>query len=214
MTLQAGELNLNFIPDLSSADVASSGPRTMAEELQKVRTSSWTSDEAKYVAQVWQSKNAQKGMGRPDLSDAPERTDQLTSISSFAESQPIRPVKRPEFSPSTDLHVSLQPLQEWEGYIVELNKSSFTARLIDISNDDQIEREEARFLLVDVPKDDQTYVEIGAVFRFVIGHRRLPDGRRLKASKIFFRRRPNHSKFDLEQARSEAKSIVEGIDWE
>lgn len=109
---------------------------------------------------------------------------------------------------------SFEPLQEWEGYVVSVDDGVFFARLLDITNNESIEREQAEFSFDDVSSDDLSLVEVGAVFRWSVGYEKRVNGSRQKISSIVFRRLPRWTSDELEAARVAAKNLVSSIAWE
>lgn len=109
---------------------------------------------------------------------------------------------------------AFRALQEWEGTVLDIGKTDFTARLVDVTRRSNVAEEEAEFPLQDLSEDDRALVRPGAVFRWAIGYHRLPGGTKRRASQIVFRRLPQWTKADLEQASSEAQEISRSISWE
>jgi hypothetical protein len=110
--------------------------------------------------------------------------------------------------------ISFEPLQEWEGCVVETQATTFTATLIDITDRRKFEDEVAEFALTDLSDDDLLLLRPGAIFRWLIGYERHPSGTKRRASSVVFRRLPNWSENDLSRAKQEAKSLVEEITWD
>ena len=74
--------------------------------------------------------------------------------------------------------------QEWEGMVLSVNSVDFVARLLDITAGATYEEEEATIPLSDLSDDDRAKVEIGAVFRWVVGYenRRWHEATRPRSS--------------------------------
>lgn len=102
--------------------------------------------------------------------------------------------------------VSFSALQEWEGYVLTVDKETFTARLVDLTQQGTIE-EEADFPLEDVSDDEQKLVEPGAVFRWSIGYQRSLGGNKRRVSQIVFRRLPRWTRRELEDNRKRASEL-------
>jgi len=105
-------------------------------------------------------------------------------------------------------------LQEWEGYVTEINAETFTARLLDITTADAIEGEEADFRITDLHDDDRPLVKEGAVFRWVIACRCAPDGTKQTVSEVRFRRLPVWTEEDLRAAELKAEELLKSVPWE
>ena len=103
---------------------------------------------------------------------------------------------------------SFAVLQEWEGYVVAVTKENFTARLLDITTGRRTEDEEAEFPLEELSDADRQHVRVGSVFRWTVGHRRLPSGTKERVSLIVFRRLPAWTRRELEQNSHQAEAIA------
>jgi hypothetical protein len=117
-------------------------------------------------------------------------------------------VKTPTHQPQS----RFLPQNEWEGVVekIDVNDASFSARLDDITNP-ATPQEYAEFYLDDVSQDDMPLVQIGAVFRWVIGKREDQFGTIERTSKIVFRRLPAYSVADIEKANARAEHLSSGI---
>ena len=58
--------------------------------------------------------------------------------------------------------------QEWEGYVVAINGTEFTARLVDLTAGSSYEEEEAEIPLEEVSEADTQRMQIGSIFP--LGH--------------------------------------------
>lgn len=110
--------------------------------------------------------------------------------------------------------VSFYPLQEWEGYVIEVKKETFTARLIDITAKDTFEQESAEFAKSDLTDDDLELLRPGAIFRWLIGYARSKGGTKKSVSDIVFRRMPMMTKAEIEKSIERANEISKRIVWE
>ena len=110
--------------------------------------------------------------------------------------------------------VSLQPLQEWEGYVLEVGQTEFSARLVDRTARNVLESEIADFPIADVSDDDRPLLTVGGVFRWVIGYERSRGGTKRRVSQVTFRRMPAWSRKELKQAESTAKHLTETLAWD
>lgn len=124
------------------------------------------------------------------------------------------PISLPRFNKVVDRSKRhFQALQEWEGYVVDVEKNEFTARLLDITANDKVEREEATFLMDDLSSDDQGRIKSGSVFRWVIGYL-AEGGTKRRFSQIILRRLPQWSEAELKDADSKAFKSNSEINWE
>lgn len=119
----------------------------------------------------------------------------------------------PEFKPKPAvLQPSFVALQEWEGYVVDIQKDFFTARLLDRTFDAEVETELADFPLSDVSDGDLDLLKPGAIFRWAIGYIRN-RGTKIRASQIVFRRLPQWREQDLADAQEQANALAASIPW-
>lgn len=108
------------------------------------------------------------------------------------------PTPREPRAPTTTLH----PLQEWEGYVVEVGKTDFVARLIDLTAGAEHEEAEATIPLVEISDDDVARMREGSIFRWVIGYERSITGTKKRVSQIVFRDLPAITEADLRDAEA------------
>lgn len=94
--------------------------------------------------------------------------------------------------------VGYNTLQEWEGYVIDINKDGFTARIMDLTNRD-VKEEEAEFELNDLSDDDKRRLRIGAIFRWSIGYHISAGGSKQRYSRIIFRNMPVWSERELKK---------------
>jgi hypothetical protein len=112
--------------------------------------------------------------------------------------------------------ISLQALQEWEGYVTAIvtGKEIFTACLVDVTAGQGIEEEVADFPIADLSDDDRKLLAPGAVFRWVIGYQRSRGGTKRRVSHISFRRMPAWSRRDIAEAKERAATLLREIPWD
>lgn len=84
----------------------------------------------------------------------------------------------------------LDPVQEWEGYVVDIGDTDFTARLIDLTAGSSHEEEETVIPLARLSDSDRVRMQHGSFFRRVIGYKHSPDGTRKRVSQIVLRDLP------------------------
>ena len=83
--------------------------------------------------------------------------------------------------------VTLYPIQEWVGYVTEIRKKSFVARVLDRTAGARLPRETAWIPLTEVSRRDAGRMRPGSVFYRVIGYRRDTSGTKQRVSVIVFR---------------------------
>ncbi len=106
------------------------------------------------------------------------------------------------------------PIQEWDGYVLEVNSRSFRARLVDITNSESKGEEEAEIPLSELDEDSQNLLQEGRLFRWSIGYQKSPSGQKIRVSRIIVRRLPAWQSEDLKAAYSEAAEISQALKWE
>ena len=112
-----------------------------------------------------------------------------------------------------DRKAFFSPLQEWEGYVLEVYNDYFTARLVDITAGDSQETEGGEFPIGDVDDKDLSLLKSGAVFRWLIGYEKSYRGTKKRISQVVFRRLPQWTKTDIDEAKNEARRISKKIHW-
>ena len=103
---------------------------------------------------------------------------------------------------------TLHPLQEWEGYVIEIREAEFTARLLDLTAGGSFEEEEADIALAEIAEADAAKLEIGSIFRWVIGYERSAMGTKRRVSHIVFRDLPAVTRADRQAGEEWAHRIA------
>ena len=109
---------------------------------------------------------------------------------------------------------SFNPLQEWDGYVIEVNENSFRARLTDITNDGAVDEDEVEIPFSELDEDSQSRLAEGRLFRWSIGYQRSRTGQKTRVSRIIVRRLPTWRREDLDVAKSEARKLSRELRWE
>lgn len=104
------------------------------------------------------------------------------------------------------------PVQEWEGYIVEIGTDDFVGRLLDITCGDKSEKEEAVIPLDNLSEDDAATIALGKVFRLVIGHRIAVGGKKTDVARVVFRDLPRITEEDWEEGRKWADEVLRAFE--
>lgn len=89
--------------------------------------------------------------------------------------------------------------RKWEGYVIELYKDSFLARITDLSG--QYPDEELEIELKAISPDDHSLLQTGAIFNWHIGYE-TEHGTTKRSSIIRFRRLPIWTESDIEKAKA------------
>jgi hypothetical protein len=97
-----------------------------------------------------------------DKLDTALRRDHAVSAHLFPDKPRTQPVEP-----------SFYPLQEWEGYVIDIADDVFTARLVDLTAGDEQE-EEADFPIAELSIADKNQLRPGAIFRWATRSAGLP----------------------------------------
>lgn len=113
------------------------------------------------------------------------------------------PQTRPHRSPPATLHA----LQEWEGYVTEINDENFTARLTDLTGGVTDAGVEAEIPLDQISKANAVKMKVGSIFRLVIGWERKVGYKEL-VSRVVVRDLPAIKASDIRDGQNWAHKIV------
>ncbi|MCY3997711.1 MAG: hypothetical protein OXF07_16385 [Rhodobacter sp.] len=102
-------------------------------------------------------------------------------------------------------------LQEWEGYVASIGDDAFVARLVDLTAGATHESEEATIPLDEISHRDAANMEVGSIFRWVIGYERSPGGTQKRVSQIVFRDLPRMTEGDFRAGRMWAEKIAPAL---
>ena len=107
---------------------------------------------------------------------------------------------------------TLQAVQEWEGYVVDIGASEFVARLVDLTAGSSHEEEEAIIPLAQVSDHDAARLRLGSIFRWVIGYETSAVESVKWVSRIVFRDPPKVTRNDLREGKAWARKVLESFD--
>ena len=104
-------------------------------------------------------------------------------------------------------------LQEWEGYVVSFEDDAFVARLVDLTAGKTYESEEAIIPLDQLSEHDAANIEIGSIFRWVIGYEGSPGQAQTRktVSQISFLDLGKMTEDDLRAGREWAEKIAPSL---
>ena len=135
---------------------------------------------------------------------------------SYRDTMALREALTPEVSTAKSLEEMLPevfiPVQEWEGYIVEIGSVDFVGRLLDITCGDKIEKEEAVIPLDNLSKEDAATIALGRVFRLVIGHTVAEGGKKTNVTRVVFRDLPRITDEDWEEGGKWADEVLRAFE--
>ena len=123
---------------------------------------------------------------------------------------PTRVLDFPEMPARPSPPVTLHPLQEWEGYVTEINDTDFTANLTDLTAKATHAGEEAIIPLEEISEADAARMQVGSIFHWVIGYERTA-GTKKRVSHIVFRDLPRMTASDLEEGREWAEKMARSL---
>ena len=135
--------------------------------------------------------------------------DALPQITERRQSRPplVRVREWPEAPEDLPRTVTFYARQEWEGHVVAINETDFTARLVDLTAGGVHEQEEADIPLEEISDSDAARLQVGSIFRWVIGFKRSALGQKERTSLIVFRDLPAMSRTDQQAGRAWAARI-------
>ncbi|MCY3968241.1 MAG: hypothetical protein OXF21_06735 [bacterium] len=144
-----------------------------------------------------------------DTSEAMPHSNQTTATGHGQQPLPVvLPVRLPKH---TQAQPYFQALQKWQGTVSEVTGSTFTARLLDLT--EPSDEEEAEFDLEEVSRGDLDLVAPGAVFYWSVGYRTEPSGERSRSSVLVFRRLPAWNEKDMQRAADRAEELKNHFGW-
>ncbi len=121
---------------------------------------------------------------------------------------PVTPIYHFKLKQNTGRAISLQ---KWQGIVTQIFKDSFYSDLINLTHEGF--DEETEFSIEEVSPEDQSLIEVGAIFYWSIGYHHSYSGQRTRMSQIRFKRMPNWSKKAIEMAEKKAKKTATLFGW-
>ena len=110
--------------------------------------------------------------------------------------------------PNRPPEAAFHPLQEWEGYVVEIGETKFTAHLTDLTAGDSHESEEATIPRAALSDEDNARMRVGSIFRWAVGYERSAAGTRKRVSRIAFREHPVFTEADRQRGEAWAQETI------
>jgi hypothetical protein len=125
----------------------------------------------------------------------------LATAEGIAErSMNVRPKARP--------HITLYPVQEWEGYVEKIESDHIVASLVDLTNKGKRVSALADIPFEELDTSDVQRLRIGMIFRWAVGYMRRPGGQKIRGSRIVFRDLPAWTKRDVIEAKAKAAEMA------
>lgn len=106
---------------------------------------------------------------------------------------------------------SFHALQEWEGYVLNVDPANFVARLVDVTAGASHEEEEAVIPRTELSESDDARMRVGSIFRWVIGYERSRAGTKRRVSHIVFRDLPAITSSDLQEGEAWAQEMARSL---
>jgi hypothetical protein len=120
----------------------------------------------------------------------------------------FRPVTMNSVSPKAR-PITFSPIQEWEGYVVEVINDHMVANLVDLTTHAKNPSSTVEIPLEELEPVDVERLRPGLIFRWAIGYLRTPSGTKIRGSKIVFRDLPKWTRQELVTAKKEAAEMAE-----
>jgi len=133
----------------------------------------------------------------------PQKIDKNTELNVYAPFA-FPEIKNPKSPPEVPQD---RILQDWEGIVETVGDENFTARLRDLTNEENYPSEIAELPIEDISDDDQELLKVGAVFYLTVGRSIRPNGRQQRFGRIVFRRLPGWTSSTLHRAEKRAKRL-------
>lgn len=137
------------------------------------------------------------GRGQPKLTELGQDRQGMVRVRRW----PVVREERPETP-------TFYALQEWEGYVVSIDETAFTARLVDLTDRRSFEEEEAEIPLEEISESDAAKMKVGSIFRWVVGYKHSAMGQKERVSSIVFRDLPAVSRSDRRAGDRWAEQVL------
>lgn len=139
-----------------------------------------------------------------DVSTQTGLNTQSVASNSFDINKFFIPPRLPILTSAHSFSDRFKAIQKWEGYVIEVHKETFFARLIPIVGEGTDQN--AEIYIEEVEPADRKLIKPGAVFYWSIGYLEKSSGRH-RDSYIRFRRLPAWSQRELEAAKEKANRL-------
>ena len=162
-------------------------------------------------------KQAQSASDSGTRSQSINDEEQLAPTAIVSQDGTIVQLRTPEPTPEPRHWVTMHPLQEWEGYIVNKGEREFVARLRDLTAESfaseakDVTEEEAIIPLSEIADEDFNRIQPGSVFRWVIGYERAASGTKKRISQIVFRDLPSITDQDKSEGIEWARKVIQAL---
>lgn len=128
---------------------------------------------------------------------------------SYADQVVTDPVQLPVQLKDLPRRGAFYSIEEWEGVVLDVQRDSFAARLINRSHRGLAD-EEGRFPMSQLTSpEDRGLIAPGSIFYFSVGYVESPAGQRRTSTFLRFRRLPAWTKGELQEISAEADRLAE-----
>ena len=108
-----------------------------------------------------------------------------------------------------EVALTLNTLQDWEGYVLEIGESDSQVRLIDLTSGSSHEEKETIIPLEEHSDDDAASKFTGSIFRWVIGYAFTAEGTKKRVSRTSFSGLPVITNSDLQVDEECAGNLIQ-----
>jgi hypothetical protein len=105
--------------------------------------------------------------------------------------------------------VTLSPLQEWEGYVVGVERDHMIANLVNLTLHERHPSATVEIPLEELESSDVERLRPGLIFRWAVGYVRMSSGTKMRGSRIIFRDLPQWTKRELTESKRRASEIAD-----
>lgn len=106
---------------------------------------------------------------------------------------------------------TLEPIQEWEGHVVDVGDEYFTARLLDVTGGSDYPEEEAEILRRELSSVDNHRLCVGSTFRWIVGYEHYRGEQKRRISQITLHDFRSSRDVDWNQGRRWADKIRKAL---
>jgi hypothetical protein len=134
-----------------------------------------------------------------------------SALSTTGLNAPLQPQTQDPLGGQVSAPARFQVLQKWEGIVLDVRRTSFVARLIDLVGNEP--DQEAELPIGELSPRDRKRLIPGALFYWYIGYRDELSGDRERSSRLRFRRLPPPSEPEIARAREAATKLRSALGW-
>jgi hypothetical protein len=157
--------------------------------------------------------NLRKGAGQ-ERGTFPLEAEQtrMSDTQHYQHSEIGQQIPWPDIGHAVAPRIAFVAIQEWEGYVISIEKETFTAQLVDKTRLADRPEEVTEFPLADIRNDDKPLLMPGAIFRWSVGYQNR-EGTKERVSRIIFRRLPAWTKKELDLQTNNFVRCFASVEW-